>query len=204
MPSFPDGFQWLQQYFDADRQRDLLVSIRDVIATTPLYRPTMPRTGKPFSIQMTNCGPLGWVSDKYGGYRYQATHPSTGRPWPAIPGQLLDLWSAVSGFPAAPEACLINYYEPSNKMGSHTDSDEQTFEAPVVSISLGSDATFHIGGLKRSGPKQRIRIASGDVVVMGGASRVMYHGIDRVFPGTSTLLPDGCRINLTLRRVTPC
>ncbi len=204
MQTFSEGFKWLQHHLDTDEQKTLLNSIRDIIAATPLYRPTMPRTGKPLSVQMTNCGRLGWVSDRDGGYRYQATHPLTGKPWPPIPEQLLKLWADVSGFPAPPEACLINYYGATNKMGSHTDSDEQTFAAPVVSISLGDTATFHVGGMKRSDPKQRIRLESGDVVVLGGASRKAYHGIDRVFANSSTMLSEGGRINLTLRRVTAC
>ncbi len=202
MQTFPDGFRWYARHLDLGQQRTMLASVRDVIATAPLYRPTMPKTGKPFGVEMTNCGPLGWVSDQSGGYRYQATHPETGKPWPPIPPALLALWSQVTDFPAPPEACLINYYGAGKKMGSHTDSDEQTFDAPVVSISLGDAATFHFGGLKRGDPKQRIRLESGDVVVMGGAARLCYHGIDRVFAGTSMLLPEGGRINLTLRRVT--
>ena len=197
-----DGFCHLRAYLDAAQQRELTNLIRAVIAEAPLYVPTMPRTGKPFSVRMTNCGPLGWVSDKAGGYRYQPTHPVTGAPWPAIPLVLVDIWSDVARYPAQPEACLINLYGPAAKMGSHRDEDEQDVTAPVVSISLGDDATFHIGGLQRSGPKRRLVLKSGDVVVLGGASRMAYHGIDRVYPGTSSLLPDGGRFNLTLRRVT--
>ena len=204
MKTFPDGFRWLQHQLDAGEQKTLLSSIRGIIAATPLYRPAMPRTGKPFSVQMTNCGTLGWVSDKERGYRYQATHPVTGQQWLPIPDQLQKLWADVAEFPAPPEACLINYYGSNNKMGSHTDSDEQTFDAPVVSISLGDTATFHVGGSKRTDPKHRIRLQSGDVAVLGGASRRAYHGIDRVFANSSALLPEGGRINLTLRRVTAC
>ena len=163
----------------------------------------MPRTGKPFSVRMTNCGPLGWVSDKAGGYRYQATHPATGCAWPPLPERLLRLWEDVAGFTRPPEACLINYYAGSAKMGSHRDEDEEDRAAPVVSISLGDDATFHVGGLKRNDPKQRMLLRSGDVVVLGGASRLAYHGIDRIHAGTSSLLAEGGRFNLTLRRVTP-
>jgi alkylated DNA repair protein (DNA oxidative demethylase) len=180
----------------------LLSEIRAVIAAAPLFAPTMPRTGKPFSVRMTNCGPLGWVSDKLGGYRYQPTHPVTGRPWPQMPTVLLAIWDEVARYPARPEACLLNYYAPGAKMGSHRDEDEADTTAPVVSISLGEDATFHIGGLHRSGPKQRLVLRSGDVVVLGGAARMAYHGIDRVHRGTCSLLPEGGRLNLTLRRVT--
>ena len=145
--------------------------------------------------------PLGWVSDKAGGYRYQAEHPQTGLPWPPMPAMLLEVWREVAGYPLPPEACLINYYAAGAKMGAHRDEDEDDTRAPVVSLSLGDDAIFHIGGLERAAPKQRITVRSGDVVVLGGAARMAYHGIDRIHPGTSTLLGEGGRINLTLRRV---
>jgi len=198
----PDGFRHLAARLGTPQQAALLSEIGAVIAAAPLFAPTMPRTGKPFSVRMTNCGPLGWVSDKLGGYRYQPTHPVTGRPWPAMPGMLLEIWDEVAHYPARPEACLLNYYAPGAKMGSHRDEDEADTAAPVVSISLGEDATFHIGGLHRSGPKQRLVLRSGDVVVLAGAARMAYHGIDRVHRGTCSLLPEGGRLNLTLRRVT--
>lgn len=197
-----DGFRHLAGYLSPPLQAELARQIGTVLAAAPLYTPTMPRTAKPFSVRMTNCGQLGWVSDRIGGYRYQATHPITGRPWPAMPGMLLEIWADVAGYPAPPEACLVNRYEPGAKMGSHRDQDEQDAAAPVVSISLGDDATFHIGGLQRVGPKQRLLLKSGDVVVLGGAARMAYHGIDRIHPGTSCLLAQGGRLNLTLRRVT--
>lgn len=198
-----DGFRHLPAHLSPEQQAELLGKIRDVLAAAPLYAPTMPRTGKPFSVRMTNCGPVGWVSDKLGGYRYQPTHPLTGRLWPAMPTLLLRIWQDTGGYPAPPEACLINYYAQGAKMGSHRDEDEEEAAAPVVSISLGDDATFHVGGLRRSDPKQRMVLRSGDVVVLGGSARMAYHGIDRVHAGTSRLLPEGGRLNLTLRRVTP-
>jgi DNA oxidative demethylase len=167
-----------------------------------MFQPTMPRTGKPFSVRMSNCGSLGWVSDKVHGYRYQATHPVSGEPWPAMPERLLALWRDVTGYPEEPEACLINFYDSGTKMGSHQDRDEQDLAAPVLSISLGDDATFHVGGQQRTDPKMRVRLASGDVLVLEGESRLAFHGIDKVHAGTSLLLKDGGRINLTLRRVT--
>jgi len=151
---------------------------------------------------MTNAGPLGWVTDKDGGYRYQPTHPVTGEPWPAIPDLLTRLWDEVANYPAPPEACLINFYSAKSKLGSHVDADEEDTLAPVVSVSLGDDAAFHIGGHKRSDPKVRMVLKSGDVVVLGGAARRAYHGVDRLLTGTSRLVPAGGRINLTLRRVT--
>jgi alkylated DNA repair protein (DNA oxidative demethylase) len=197
----PDGFRHLVGHLDIGRQSALLQQIDQVLAAAPLYVPTMPRTGKPFSVRMSNCGPLGWVSDRAGGYRYQAQHPTTGKPWPPMPELLPEIWREVADYPLPPEACLINYYAAGARMGSHQDADEEDVRAPVVSISLGDDATFHIGGPARSGPKQRVVLRSGDVVVLGGASRMAYHGIDRVHPGTSALLTEGGRLNLTLRRV---
>lgn len=196
------GFRQLPAYFDSSAQAQLLAAVRSVIADAPLYMPTMPRTGKPMSVRMTNCGSLGWVTDKDLGYRYQPVHPVTGRTWPPIPAALLELWSMVSHYPAPPEACLVNYYASTAKMGSHRDADEQEFSAPVVSVSLGDDAVFHIGGPRRTDAKARMTLRSGDVVILGGEARLAYHGIDRMLPGTSGLLMEGGRINLTLRRVT--
>lgn len=198
----PNGFRHLRAYLDRTRQIDMLAAVQAVIAEAPLYVPAMPQSGKPLSVRMTNCGDLGWVTDKERGYRYQATHPLTGRAWPPIPSLLCDLWSAVTGFPGLPEACLVNFYSSAAKLGSHRDEDEKEFAAPVVSVSLGDDAVFHVGGLQRRDPKTRMLLRSGDLVVLGGNSRLAYHGIDRVLPGTSDLLPKGGRLNLTLRRVT--
>lgn len=200
------GLVYHRQLLSKDAQMALASDLCAVVAASPLFQPVMPRTGKPFSVAMTNCGPLGWVSDK-SGYRYQIVHPVTGLPWVAIPPALLALWRDVSGFDGEPEACLINMYTADAKMGSHQDRDENDFDAPVVSISLGDAATFHVGGAKRGDPKVRFRLESGDVIVLGGASRLAFHGIDRIHAGTSPLdlseFAAGCRrINLTLRRVT--
>lgn len=197
-----EGFRHLGGYFDAAAQARILRDVRAVIAAAPLYVPTMPRSGRRFSVQMTNAGPLGWVSDKDGGYRYQASHPVSGAPWPAIPETLLELWDAVAEWPEPPEACLVNYYAGGAKMGSHVDRDEEEMQAPVVSVSLGDEAVFHVGGLRRSDKKTRFSLCSGDVVVLGGDARRAYHGIDRVFSGSSDLLAEGGRFNLTLRRVS--
>lgn len=194
------------EYFPAKlneaAQDSLLAELRRIIAEAPLFTPTMPRSGTPMSVRMTNCGPLGWVTDKERGYRYQPTHPMTSKPWPPMPQVLLDLWNEVSGYPAPPEACLINYYAGTAKMGLHQDKDEEDFVAPVVSVSLGDTGIFRVGGKSRKDPTQTFELKSGDVVVLGGKDRLAYHGIDRVLPGTSVLLPDGGRFNLTLRRVT--
>ena len=162
----------------------------------------MPRTGKPMSVRMSNCGALGWLTDKEGGYRYQPHHPDTGEAWPAMPQTLINLWNDVGECSAQPEACLINWYEPGAKMGLHVDRDEDVFDAPVVSVSLGDDAWFRIGGTKRNDKTARLLVKSGAVLVMGGASRLAYHGVDRIIARTSDLLDAPGRINLTLRRVT--
>jgi alkylated DNA repair protein (DNA oxidative demethylase) len=187
-------------YLEAERQRELLAAIMAVIRDAPLFTPRMPRSGRPFTVRMSNCGPLGWVSDERG-YRYQPTHPVTGRPWPPMPDVLITMWNDLANYPSLPEACLINFYSPTAKMGLHQDRDEEDFAAPVVSLSLGDSCLFRIGGSKRSDPTRSVRLSSGDAVVLGGNTRLAFHGVDRIEPGTSTLLPEGGRINLTLRRV---
>jgi alkylated DNA repair protein (DNA oxidative demethylase) len=195
------GLRIVPGYLDREAQERLLAAIREVIAEAPLYTPRMPRSGQPMSVRMTNCGPLGWMTDEKG-YRYQETHPVTGAPWPPIPGILLDAWRELAGYPRPPQACLVNFYGPDARMGLHQDRDEEDFDAPVVSLSLGDTCLFRLGGTTRQGPTRSFRLASGDAVVLGGEARLVYHGVDRVIPGTSRLLAEGGRINLTLRRVT--
>ena len=201
----PPGFKTHPGLVSLRQQEMLCCALRAAVASAPFFTPTMPKSGKPFSVRMTNLGSLGWVSDR-DGYRYQATHPETGKPWPPIPEMVLDLWRNVSDYPHEPEACLVNYYGAGTRMGLHQDRDEEDFAAPVVSISLGDTCLFRFGGTRRNDPTQSLRLSSGDVVVLGGESRLAFHGVDRIYPGTSTLLkdwfPDGGRINLTLRRVT--
>jgi alkylated DNA repair protein (DNA oxidative demethylase) len=196
-----DGLRIVPGYLDRHAQSAMRRALQDVFARAPLYTPRMPKTGRPMSVRMSNCGPLGWVTDERG-YRYQATHPDTGEPWPPMPAALLDAWRELAGYGAAPESCLINFYGPDAKMGLHQDRDEADFDAPVVSLSLGDTCLFRIGGVKRNDPTRSVRLASGDAVVLGGAARLAFHGVDRIMPGTSTLLPEGGRINLTMRRVT--
>ena len=198
----PKGVRHIPGQLDRDEQQSLLEEIRVVVRQAPLYRPEMPRSGKPFSVRMTNCGELGWVADR-SGYRYQDRHPVTGSPWPPIPDRLLDLWNDLSGYSAPPQACLVNFYDSSARMGLHQDRDESDFSAPVLSISLGDACLFRIGGTERGQPTRSFRLESGDIVILGGESRLAFHGVDRIYPTTSTLLKDGGRINLTLRRVTP-
>ena len=198
----PKGVRHMPGFLPRPAQEALVEAVRTVVQEAPLYVPAMPRTGKEMSVRMTNCGTLGWVTDKERGYRYQATHPVTGMPWPPIPESLLALWREVSGYPHPPEACLVNFYTADAKMGLHQDRDEQEFDAPVVSISLGDDCLFRVGQPKRDGKTVSFRLKSGDVVVLGGEGRLAFHGVDRIYPMTSALLKNGGRINLTLRRVT--
>lgn len=197
-----DGITLYSGYFDGAAQQALVGLIREAARQAPLFVPTMPKTGKPFSVRMTNLGSLGWVSDQARGYRYQSTHPETGQPWPPMPDVLLKLWRDVAAYAHPPEACLVNFYQPDAKMGLHQDRDEQDLAAPVVSVSLGDSALFRWGGTTRGGKTQSVKLASGDVLVFGGPARLCFHGVDRIYAGTSTLLKDGGRINLTLRRVT--
>jgi alkylated DNA repair protein (DNA oxidative demethylase) len=195
------GVRYASGWLDPGKQRALLDALRGVIAEAPLYQPRMPRSGKPLSVQMTNCGPLGWFSD-VDGYRYQPTHPETGKAWPPMPALVLEAWEALADYPHPPEACLVNYYAPGTRLGLHQDKDEADFSAPVVSLSLGDDALFRVGGTRRSDPTRSIRLRSGDAIVLGGEARLAFHGIDRIINGTSALLSEGGRFNLTLRRVS--
>ena len=197
---FPDGFRLLPEYFSRKAQERLLALVRGGVKVAPLYRPVMPRTGQPLSVRMSNFGPLGWITSK-DGYRYGPCHPTTQNPWPALPPCLLDLWKSVSGWPEPPEACLINYYDHKARLGLHVDADENAANAPIISVSLGDQALYRLGGPKRDDPTRSLRLSSGDVVVLGGAARHCYHGVDRIYPNTSTLLPKGGRINLTMRVV---
>jgi alkylated DNA repair protein (DNA oxidative demethylase) len=195
------GLRIVPGYLDREAQERLLAAVREVIAQAPLYSPRMPRSGQPMSVRMTNCGPLGWMTDAQG-YRYQGSHPVTGASWPPIPNILMEAWTELSGYPRPPQACLVNFYGAGARMGLHQDRDEEDFDAPVVSLSLGDTCLFRIGGTTRQGPTRSFRLASGDAVVLGGEARLAFHGVDRVIPGTSRLLGESGRINLTLRRVT--
>ena len=186
-------------FLDRPAQEAMVANLRDVVRAAPLFRPET-RWGKPMRVRMTSAGRFGWVSDR-SGYRYEPRHPS-GVDWPPIPASVLAVWEAVSGTQHAPECCLVNFYDADAKMGLHQDRDEADFSQPVVSISLGDDALFRIGNEARGGSTESVWLRSGDVLVMGGTARLLHHGIDRVRAGTSTLLTDGGRINLTLRVVT--
>ncbi|MFY7719171.1 MAG: alpha-ketoglutarate-dependent dioxygenase AlkB [Brevundimonas sp.] len=192
-----EGFRLWPGALSATAQSALLAEVLAAVEQSPFFRPVTPG-GRPFSVEMTNLGPLGWVSDR-AGYRYQPTHPETGAPWPSMPETLLTLWSDLTGWPEPPDACLVNLYRGEARMGLHQDRDEQDHSAPVLSVSLGDTAVFRIGAAE-GGPTRTVRLASGDVCALTGPARLARHGIDRVIAGSSTLVPGGGRLNLTLRR----
>ena len=192
------GFDIHAGLISAAEQADWVDDIRAVVAAAPLVSPVTPG-GRPMSVRMTAAGRLGWVTDRVG-YRYAGKHPGGGD-WPPIPARVLDLWHRTTGLDRKPDCCLINFYGEGARMGMHQDRDEGDFSFPVLSVSLGDDALFRMGGVDRPAPTQSVWLRSGDVVVMGGDARLAFHGIDRVRPGSSSLLPKGGRINLTLRVV---
>ena len=196
------GVHYWPRRLDKDEQAALLRDVLERVAIAPFYRPKMPRSGAPLSVEMTNFGPLGWFTDRDKGYRYEARHPVTSKPWPGIPPTLLRLWDETTAYPAPPEACLVNFYRDGARMGLHRDSDEEAVDAPVLSVSLGDSAVFRFGGTTRRGTTMTVRLESGDVLLFGGLARLMFHGIDRVLGGSGSLIEGGGRINLTLRRVT--
>jgi alkylated DNA repair protein (DNA oxidative demethylase) len=195
------GVQLWPEALDRAEQAALVGDVFQRVELAPFYRPVMPGSGKAFSVQESNFGSLGWFSDR-AGYRYVERHPVTGACWPAIPPVLREIWDAVTGGARGPECCLVNLYGEGARMGLHQDRDEAALDVPVVSLSLGDEAVFRIGGTARKSKTQSVRLRSGDVLMFGGPARLAFHGIDRVLAGTSTLVPGGGRLNLTLRRVT--
>jgi alkylated DNA repair protein (DNA oxidative demethylase) len=193
------GFDIYKDYLDGDSQKTILSAVRDIVRAAPLIAPVTPR-GKPMSVRMSAAGEYGWITDRTG-YRYARQHPD-GHDWLAIPEPILDIWRDVSGVDRLPECCLVNFYGEGARMGMHQDRDEASFDWPVVSISLGDDGLFRMGGTARGGKTQSVWLQSGDVVVMAGAARLAYHGVDRIRFGSSSLLDNGGRLNLTLRVVT--
>lgn len=200
-PAASDGFRLWPGRLDAAAQAALVAEVTAAMEAAPLYRPVTPG-GKPMSVEMTNLGLLGWVTDSRG-YRYEPAHPITGAPWPPIPRVLIDLWAQLADPRVPPDACLVNLYREGARMGLHQDRDEADFGFPVLSVSLGDTAVFRIGGPRRNDPTRSIRLASGDVCLLGGDARLAYHGVDRVLAGSSRLVLGGGRINLTLRRAGP-
>ena len=181
--------------FASARAGELMAALEEVTARSPFRHLTTPG-GRTMSVAMTNCGALGWVSDR-GGFRYQALDPLSGHAWPAMPEVFADLareaasLARFAGF--APDCCLINRYVAGSALSLHRDHDEADRESPIVSVSLGEWATFLWGGLDRGGPVRRVRLAPGDVVVWGGASRMVFHGVARLPARART------RFNLTFR-----
>ncbi len=192
------GFDVYSDLLSVETQRALLDDLRAVVRQAPLFSP-ITRGGGKMSVQMTSAGKYGWFSDSTG-YRYARNHPE-GMAWPPIPEAVLSIWRQVAGTDRLPDCCLINFYGVEARMGLHQDRDEADFRYPVVSVSLGDDGLFRVGGTARSDPTKSIWLHSGDVVVMGGAARLAFHGVDRIRPGSSALLSKGGRINVTLRVV---
>jgi len=182
-------------------EADLLAALREITGQAPFRRMFTPG-GHQMSVAMTNCGDAGWVTDR-SGYRYDAADPDSGKPWPAMPTCFLELArqaAAEGGFHGfAPDACLINRYEPGAKMSLHQDKDEHDFGAPIVSVSLGLPAIFLFGGIKRSDKPRRFRLAHSDIAVWGGPSRLFFHGVAPLADGEHVLLGRQ-RINLTFRK----
>jgi alkylated DNA repair protein (DNA oxidative demethylase) len=193
------GFTIYKGFLARKAQELLITRLREVIAVAPLFQPVTAR-GANMSVKMSAAGSFGWVSDR-NGYRYERCHPN-GSNWPQIPDEVLQIWQQVGESSRSPECCLINYYGQEAKMGMHQDRDEVDFSQPVVSISLGDAALFRIGNETRGGKTESLWLESGDVCVMTPKARLTYHGVDRIKFGSSTLLRQGGRINLTLRVVT--
>lgn len=187
--------------FAAPATARLMEALRSITEVAP-FRHMMTPGGLRMSVEMTNCGRVGWISDR-SGYRYAPSDPETGQPWPAIPPEFLDLAqraAAAAGFAGfEPDVCLINRYRPGAKLSLHQDKDEQDFRSPIVSVSLGLPAVFLFGGMKRSDKPRRIRVESGDVAVWGGPSRLAYHGVAPVVDGAHPATGRS-RINLTFRK----
>ncbi|HEY9236398.1 MULTISPECIES: alpha-ketoglutarate-dependent dioxygenase AlkB [Phenylobacterium] len=199
--STTSGFRLLPGRLTPEQQRVLVEKVLAKAEEAPFVRQLTPG-GKPMSVAMTSFGKLGWTTDAKG-YRYEPQHPATGRAWPEIPAILLELWAELADPAVPPDACLVNFYDAAARMSLHQDRDEADFRFPVLSVSLGDTAMFRIGGLKRSDPTTSVRLASGDVCLLAGAARLYHHGVDRILPGSSRLIPGGGRINLTLRRAAP-
>ena len=192
------GIEVFEGALNRAAQLQMVEELREVARAAPMAAQMTPH-GKRMSVRMTSAGDCGWVSDRTG-YRYEKSRQN-GHAWPPIPKSVVEAWDKLSGCARRPECCLVNYYGKGARMGMHRDADEADYSFPVVSISLGDRALFRIGSLSRGGGTESIWLSSGDVLVMGGEARLIYHGVDRIDFGSSALLPSGGRINLTLRVV---
>jgi alkylated DNA repair protein (DNA oxidative demethylase) len=194
-----NGVRILPGFLPAPAQAAILEDVLAVMAAAPPLR-FRTRWGGEMSVAMTAAGRFGWTSGPRG-YAYAERHPE-GMAWPPIPDSVLAVWDALCPEARAPESCLVNLYRGRARMGLHQDRDEGDLAQPVLSISLGDEALFRVGGTARGGPTASRWLRSGDVAVLEGAGRLAFHGIDRVREGSSDLVPGGGRINLTLRVVT--
>ena len=199
--SITPGFDLWPARLSIEAQAPLIAAVLDAITAAPLTHYATPY-GKAMSVGMSAFGPLGWTSDA-SGYRYVDRHPGTGRPWPSMPDILMALWSELGDPATPPDSCLINLYRGVSRMGLHQDRDEADPAYPVLSVSLGDTAVFRIGGTSRKDPTRSLRLGSGDVCRLAGPARLAFHGVDRILAGSSSLIPGGGRINLTLRRAKP-
>lgn len=195
------GFRLLPGRLDAAAQARLRDEVLARAARAPFVTQVTPG-GRPMSVRTTSFGALGWTTDRRG-YRYEPHHPQTGEAWPDIPEVLLDLWAELADPATPPDACLVNFYGPEARMSLHQDRDEADFRFPVLSVSLGDTAVFRLGGARRGDPTRTLKLASGDVCLLAGEARLFHHGVDRILAGSSSLIPGGGRINLTLRRAAP-
>ena len=193
-----NGVEVRSGYLDADAQHALLAELRDVVRQAPFVQHITPG-GRKMSVRMTAAGRFGWICDA-GGYRYAPRHPS-GVGWPPIPPGVRAVWDALAPGARAPECCLINLYGDGARMGLHQDRDEADLTQPVVSVSLGDDGLFRVGGTNRRDPTRSVWLRSGDIAILSGAGRMAFHGVDRIRYGSSTVLRQGGRLNLTLRVV---
>lgn len=199
-----NGFYLFKSYLTPHLQIEIVEATRKIVRESPLFVPTMPFRGTPFGYCMTNCGDLGWVSDRTG-YRYQPEHPTTQKRFPTIPARIRELavtlavevgWTDFN-----PETCLINFYKKGETLGLHQDQSEQNLTAPIISISLGDTGIFLLGGERRTDATKKYILQSGDCLVMSSKSRNYFHGFSGIIPNTSNLLRYGGRINLTIRQV---
>lgn len=197
-PDLPEGLAHFPGWLDHEAQKELVAALRKTAAAAPPRH--METRGGKMSVAMTSAGRVGWVSDRRLGYRYEPRQPS-GAPWPAIPDEALRIWRALSGWAEDPDCLLLNHYGEGARMGLHRDADEGEFAAPVLSVSLGDPGLFRYGGLERGAPTRSLWLNSGDALLMGGASRLIWHGVDRIKFGESALLAKGGRLNLTMRVV---